>query len=459
MTPEGQGADRVLARPVVAIIGRPNVGKSALFNRLAGKRIAIVHHERGITRDRITCEVEWNGRYFELQDTCGISIPVGAHADDQLIDAAHRQVESAVREASVLVMVVDIHGLAPMDFEVAEVARRSGKPVIVAANKADNPQLDSQAAEMEEVGFPVWPVSALHGRGIGPLLDEVVRRLPPAAPAAAGPPSIRVVVAGRPNVGKSSYINALLKEERMVVSPVPGTTRDAVEIPFRVGDAAEGRRYLLVDTAGMRKRGKARTAVEKFSLLRTEASIRRSDVVILMIDAVEGPHRQDKKVGYMINEWGKGGLILVNKWDLASGVSEREYEEGLRRYMPFLSHLPVVFVSAMTGRNIDVSLEALDFVAAQLDARVGTGVLNRVLQAAVEQHRPVFRDGRPFKLYYAAQTGTRPPQFTLFVNRVKGLPGTYEAYLVNYLRRAFGFEGVVVRLRMCPHRPAQKTPG
>ncbi|HIE11495.1 MAG TPA: GTP-binding protein [Kiritimatiellae bacterium] len=270
---------------------------------------------------------------------------------------------------------------------------------------------------------------------------------------------IRVVVAGRPNVGKSSYINALLDEERLVVSPTPGTTRDAVEIPFRIGNAADGRRYLLVDTAGMRKRGKARTAVEKFSLLRTEASIRRSEVVILMIDAVEGPHRQDKKVGCMITRWGKGGLILVNKWDLADGVSQSEYEQGLRRCLPFLSHLPVVFVSALRGRNIDVSLEALDFVAAQLDARVGTGMLNRVLQAAVEQHRPVFRDGRPFRLYYAAQTGTRPPQFTLFVNRVKGFPKTYEAYLINCLRRAFGFEGVAIRLRLCPHRPTQKSAG
>jgi len=438
--------------PVVAIIGRPNVGKSALFNRLARRRLAIVHHEWGITRDRVSTEVRWGGRRFELQDTCGVSLPAGSRADDELMAAAHRQVAAAVEEAHVLILVVDAHGLAPFDFEVADIARKAGKPVVTAANKADNAELERRAAEAAELGFPVVAVSALHGRGVRELLEAVVGHLPPHGEAEEGISPLRVAVVGRPNAGKSSYVNRILQQERMVVSAVPGTTRDAVEIPFMLGDPAEGRRFVLIDTAGLRKRGKAKTAVEKFSLLRTEASIRRADIVVLMLDAVAGPHKQDKKAVWMIDAEGKGGLILVNKWDLVSEVSEEEYERGLREHLPFARYLPVVFVSAKTGWNIERSLEALDFVAGRIGARVGTGILNRVLQEAVERHRPVFRTGRPFKLYYAAQTGQRPPEFTLFVNRVRGLPTDYESYLENSLRRAFGFEGTAIRLRLVPHR-------
>ena len=449
-------------RRVVAIVGRPNVGKSALFNRLAGRRIAIVHEESGVTRDRIVCPVDWNGQRFELIDTGGVGLMDRESADDEIVRGMRQQVDVAIQDAAVVIFVTDItEGIVPLDEEVAKLLHGSGRHVIVAANKADNPGLEADADDFEPLGFPVYPIAAIHGRGIDLLMSAVISQLPEGLPV-TDVRALKVVVVGRPNVGKSSYINKLLGSDRVIVSDRPGTTRDSIDVPFVIGEGEGARHYLLTDTAGMRKVGHVRTSVERFSLFRAEDSIRRADIAVLMLDAEQGPTVQDKKIAATILEHHKGCVLVVNKWDLASGVKPREYEEALRRELFFLDFTPIVFVSAKSGVNIRKSVEVIDSVARAMSTEVTTGLLNRVLRDAFDRVQPPAVKGHRLKLFYATQTGTQPVWIRLFVNDRSRVPDAYRSYLVGVLRRNFGLHGAPIVLDFkSSHgessRPAEKN--
>jgi len=433
---------------MVAIVGRPNVGKSALFNRIIGRRVSIVHEACGVTRDRVVCEAEWNEEHFELIDTGGLGTMDLASAGDVIVDSTHAQVAVAVEDATAIIFVTDISaGTVPMDTEVARILHRSGRIVFIAANKADNPQRDELSSDFETMGFPVFPVSALHDRGFGPLMDEVMKELPEAEEREETNP-LRVAVVGRPNSGKSSYINRLLKNDRVIVSEIPGTTRDSVEVPFSIGS----RHYQLIDTAGVNRRNRRSGAVEHYSNLRAEQSIETADVVVLLMDATEGPKLQDKKLAAKILESKKGCVLMVNKWDLTeeTEITQTQYEPALRKEMPFLNFAPLTFVSAESGYNIRKSIETIDYVAGQVRMKLTTGVLNRVIQDAVQRTPPPIVKGRPLKIYYATQTGERPIRVKLFVNNTLRATSTYKRYLINQLRKAFGLEGAPVDLRFTP---------
>ena len=443
-------------RRVVAIVGRPNVGKSALFNRLVGRRLAIVHEESGVTRDRLVCEAAWDDQRFELIDTGGLDTAHAAQPDQEVRAGTRRQIEVAIADAAVILWVVDLSsGLVPLDEEVGRLLRRSGKPVLVAANKADTAQRDPQAAEFAALGYPFYPVSALHNRGLEPLLDEVLRRLPPGAPPRPED-ALRVAIVGRPNVGKSSFINRLLGRERLLVSAVPGTTRDSIEIPFVIGQGPQARHYLLIDTAGLRRAGHVHEAVEKFSALRTSQSIERADVAVLMMDAEQGPTAFDKRIAAQIQEAHKGCVLLVNKWDLAADKVRLEaYEQALRRTLAFLDYVPIGFVSARSGLNMRRSIALLDRVAAAVATALPTGLLNRVLHDAFQRVQPPQVQNHRLKLYYATQIGVQPIRLKLFVNDPQRLTTAYETYLIRCLRKAFGLEGAPVQLRLqSSHAPA-----
>ncbi len=433
--------------PVVAIAGRTNVGKSALFNRLAGRRLAIVHEQDGVTRDRVATPAVWEDRRFELVDTGGILTLDGKSQVDALDSSVRRQTDAALEDAAAVIFVMDVEsGPVPMDEEVARLLRRAGKPVFVACNKCDTEARDEAAGLCERFGYPVFPVSALHNRGIGGLMEAVCGVLPPASEGAPAHP-LRVVFAGRPNVGKSSLTNAMLKRDRVIVSPRPGTTRDSIDIPFSVGRGEGARHYVLTDTAGIRSSGKVDTAVDKFSLIRAEESIRLSQVVVLLMDAEQGPTQQDKKIAALIREHRRGCVVVINKWDLAQGkVKEKAYAEGLKKAVPFLDYAPLVFVSAKTGYRTREVLAAIDHVAIQVRATLPTGLLNRTLTHAYERVAPPTVSGKRLKIYYATQVGVDPVRIVLFVNDPSRWVPAYETYLVKALRARFGLEGAPVVL-------------
>ncbi|HMO64586.1 MAG TPA: ribosome biogenesis GTPase Der [Verrucomicrobiota bacterium] len=473
---------------LIAIVGRPNVGKAALFNRIAGRRIAIVHDQPGVTRDRVSAEAEWRGRAFTLVDTGGIGLRPGEKAADVIQQAALEQVDLALEAASVIVQVVNVQeGLVPLDQEVAARLRAAGKPVLLAVNKADQEKLELGADEFAALGFAkVFPVSAIHGRGVEALLREAVKHLPAeATPERRGDGDededgqghdvqrpLRLAIVGRPNVGKSSIINALTHSNRVIVSPVAGTTRDAVDVPFTVETEGRIEPFVLIDTAGLRKRTRVDNSIEFFSVKRTEDAIARADLVVLVLDAADGILEQDKKIGALITEARRACVIVVNKWDLVAEAVRRSREEEMARRearkrepghaarlttlgefgewvqekLFFLDYAPVLFTSAATGFHLDRLLEAVRYVAAQLRQRVPTAILNRTLQAAVERKQPVSATGTHLRFFYATQTGEAPPRFLLFVNR-RDLPTrAYEKYLADALRTAFGFEGCPVTL-------------
>ena len=439
-------------RRVVAIVGRPNVGKSTIFNRLAGRRVAIVHEECGVTRDRLMREVTWNDERFELIDTGGIAHIDKAHTADAISKGTRMQVEAALADAAVAILVVDVTaGVAPLDVEVARLLRESGCKAFVAANKADSPERDEDCYEFSRLGFPVFPVSALHNRGFGPLAGEVLKVLPKVEEQSRIFP-LKVAVVGRPNVGKSSYINRLLRAERVIVSEVPGTTRDSIDIPFVVGEGPQARHYKLIDTAGMRQMGKVDTAVERYSHFRAEDSIRESDVSVLVLDAVQGPTLQDKKVGAMIRKYEKGCVIVVNKWDLAKGLTQREYEPAVRKEIPFMTHCPIVFVSAHTGYDIRKSVDAIDRVAANVRTILPTGVLNRTLLDTTERVQPPSVGGKRLRIYYVTQVGSAPIRIKMFVNYTKLIKEAYQQFLLRMLRDKFGLEGAPIRLEFAARK-------
>ncbi|MBM4144274.1 MAG: ribosome biogenesis GTPase Der [Lentisphaerae bacterium] len=433
-------------RRVVAIVGRPNVGKSALFNRLVARRIAIVHAESGVTRDRLVEEVVWGEERFELEDTGGVRNPDGAAARDRIEAGVRAQVDAALSDAAVAVLVTDVTaGVTPLDLEVAGLLRAGGRAAVVAANKADHAARDAGADAFAELGLPVFPVSALHNRGIEELVTAVLARLPDVPnPTLAEP--LKVAVVGRPNVGKSSYINRLLRSERLLVSAEPGTTRDSVSVPFAIGGGAQARHYVLIDTAGLRHARNVKSAVERYGAMRAERSIDAADVVVLMLDATRGASAQDKRIAARIVERGKGCAILVNKWDLAAGLTEREYRAAVLEAIPFLRHCPVVFASAKDGYNIRRTIDALDRVASQVQADLPTGVLNRAVAEACGRAAPPAFQGRSLRVFYAVQVGRKPVTVRLFVNDPRCARPAYSDYLVRRLRERFGLEGAPVRL-------------
>lgn len=448
------------SKRIVAIVGRPNVGKSALFNRLVQRRVSIVHEEEGVTRDRVACEANWNGARFELIDTGGLGHFDKEVSDSQIVAGTEAQAEVAIADASFIIFVVDITaGAVPLDEEVARILHRSGRTVIVAANKADNPERDANAYEFDLLGFPVVAVSALHNRGINALMEELVPQLPHEENPTEKKP-LRVAVVGRPNAGKSSYINRLLRDERVIVSDIPGTTRDSIEIPFTIGKGETARHYQLIDTAGVQKDTRSKSAVDWFSNLRTDKSIERADVVVLMLDAETGPTTRDKKVAAKVIDAQKGCLMLVNKWDLADEanqeITQTQYLPALRETLPFMGFAPILFVSAKSGYNIKRSIEAIDYVAAQTRTEITTGVLNRVIQQACTKFPPPIAKGKRLKIYYATQTGTEPIYIKLFVNNPGNARSNWVAYLKNQLRNAFGLEGAPMFLKLVARSRPEK---
>ncbi|MEE9368539.1 MAG: ribosome biogenesis GTPase Der [Pontiella sp.] len=453
--------EETTSKRVVAIVGRPNVGKSALFNRLVGRRVSIVHEEEGVTRDRVVCEANWEGERFELIDTGGLGHFGKQVSSDQIVAGTETQAEIAIADASFIIFVVDITaGLAPLDEEVARILHQSGRTVFIAANKADNPEREENGYDFDSLGFPTFPVSALHNRGLNELMEGILPLLPKEENPTEKEP-LRVAVVGRPNAGKSSYINRLLRDERVIVSDVPGTTRDSVEIPFTIGKGETARHYQLIDTAGVQRDTRGKSAVDWFSNLRTQKSIERADVVILVLDAETGPTTLDKKVAASIIAAQKGCIMLMNKWDLAAkakeDITQTKYLPALRDTLPFMGFAPVIFVSAKDGYNIKRSVEAIDYVAAQTRTEITTGVLNRVIQQAVEKYPPPVAKGKRLKVYYAAQSGTNPIYFKVFVNNPDNARSNWLAYLQNQMRAAFGLEGAPIFIKLVarsrpPHR-------
>ena len=494
---------------LIAIVGRPNVGKSALFNRIVGKRIAIVHDEPGVTRDRVSAEAEWKGLPFTLVDTGGIGLLRREKAPDAIAKAALEQVALAIDAAHVIIFVVDARaGTVPLDEEVADRLRQSGKPVLIAANKLDDPRAEAALMDFARLGFDrLFPVSAIHGRGIEALMNASlaqlrqvcgfefqVSHLAETSAAEADPQNreresapLKLAIVGRPNVGKSSIINALTKSERLIVSPIPGTTRDAVDVPFEVVTEGVRQKYILIDTAGMRKTRQVGDSIEFFSVKRAQHSIERCDMVVLVLDAETGITEQDKKIADKIVDEQKACLIVVNKWDLVeTDVRQaRDEEIGRRRrkeraereakFMTtlaefggwvqeklfFLDYAPVIFTSAKSGFHLERLLEAVRYVAGQLQQKIPTALLNRTLQDAVQRHQPVSAAGHHLKFFYATQIEQTPPTFLLFVNRDELFSEHYKKFLTRELRRAFGFEGcplvLVPRARPKTARPARRT--
>lgn len=435
---------------VVSLVGRPNTGKSALFNRIAKKRVAIVFDQPGVTRDRVTREVEVLGRKVMLVDTGGIAFD-NRVTKDPLDDETRSQAALAVEDSAVCVIVVDARaGLTPLDQEVIERVRKSGVPCFIAANKCDTADDDVRAAEFERFGLPVYPTSAEHGRGVEALVQTVVAKLPPAVADETAAKPLRVAVVGRPNAGKSSYINRLLNAPRVIVSEIAGTTRDAVEVPFTIGSGPEARHYMLVDTAGMKPHTKmSKTSVDNFSLFRSEQAIAEADVVVLLLDPVMGPTLQDKRIAGKILDAHRACVLMMNKWDLANEAGltdEKAAADAVRRMMPFLSFAPIVFCSNKSGYNIRRTVEAIDRAAASASERLPTGMLNRVIETATKKTLAPMIKGRRLKVYYGLQVATNPQTIRLFVNDPKLVTPAYLAFIEKNVRARFGLEGAPLRI-------------
>ena len=431
-----------MAKPIVAIVGRPNVGKSTIFNRIIGDKLAIVEDKPGVTRDRIYGSGEWNGKNFHIIDTGGIEV----YGEDELLKLVKAQAEMAVEEADVILFLADSKaGLTPADEIIAQMLFRANKPVVLAINKLDNPANMTDLYEFYALGFgqPI-PVSGTHGIGIGDLLDELVERLPLKTSIEYDQDVIKIACIGRPNVGKSSLVNAILGEERVIVSELAGTTRDAIDTPF----VRDGQRYVLIDTAGIRKRGKVYESTEKYSVMRAMQAIERADVALIIINAEEGIIEQDKHIAGYAHEAGRAAILVVNKWDQIAKDDKtmQLFTEQIRDHFQFIAYAPLLFISARTKQRLHKLLPLVQHVAEQHAMRVTTHLLNEIIADAVAVNPPPTDQGRRLRINYITQVGVKPPSFVLFVNDPELMHFSYERYLENRIRSAFPFEGTPLRL-------------
>ncbi|HOU15136.1 MAG TPA: ribosome biogenesis GTPase Der [Anaerolineae bacterium] len=462
-----------MAKPLIAIVGRPNVGKSTLFNRIVGERRAVVSDIPGTTRDRIIAPAEWNGVSFLVVDTGGIEVlplnvdrglrpvPDAPLLEDSVpfIPLIRAQAEIAIEEADLILFLTDATtGLTGADQEVADLLRRCEKPVLLIANKADNEYRDQQALEFYELGMgEVYPVSSIHGTGVADLLDIVVDMLPPVEPEAeAADEAVHVAILGRPNVGKSSLLNKLLGEERAIVSPVSGTTRDALDTEMEW----EGRKVVLIDTAGIRRRGKIDPGVEKYSVLRAARALQRTDVALLLIDATEGITAQDTHVAGMIAEEGVSVVVVVNKWDAVDAetrAKRQEFEAQVREGLKFLSYIPVLFVSALTGLHVNQVMPAVFDVVEARYQRLPGGQVNDLIRTAMAEHPAPSKKGQRLKVFYVTQAEVAPPTFIFFVNDPELLHFSYQRFLENCIREAYPFPGTPIRMVFRLHQAKTRS--
>ena len=430
-----------MSKPIIAIVGRPNVGKSMLFNKIIGRRLSIVEDTPGVTRDRIYGESDWRGRKFTLIDTGGIE----PRTDNQILAFMREQAQIAIDNATVIVFLCDVKtGMTASDQEVASMLRRCGKPVVLAVNKVDQ----GQSPDIYEfynlgLGDPI-AVSAVHGHGTGDLLDACVEYFPPEEEVEEDDDAIKVAVISKPNAGKSSLVNKILGEERVIVSNVAGTTRDAIDSRF----TNEKGSFLFIDTAGMRKRSKVDEDIEKYSILRATMAIDRADVCLILIDATEGVTEQDTKVAGMAHEAGKASIIVVNKWDLVEKDDKTmaRMTEDIRRDLAYMTYAPILFISAKTGQRVEKLFDLIDYVANQSAFRVTTGMLNTVLADAQTRVQPPTDKGRRLKIYYMTQVGVKPPHFVVFCNDRRLFHFSYQRYLENCIRSTFSLEGTPIIL-------------
>jgi GTP-binding protein len=436
-------------KPIIAVVGRPNVGKSTFFNRVAGKRQAIVEDLPGVTRDRIYAECLWENRPFILVDTGGFDPGSDALLQKQIF----RQVEEAIREADEIIFLLDgREGLLPADRDLADILRKSGKPVFYAVNKIDGEKQEPRILDFYSLGVePLYPISAEHGRGVGDLLDEALKAFPPApGQEQETDDAVRVALVGRPNVGKSSLLNKLLGRPRAIVDAKPGTTRDALDTPI----VREGRKYIFIDTAGIRRKGRIHEPVEHYSVIRALKSLERADVALILLDGFEGLTEQDMRIVEMAAESGRALLILVNKWDLVEKETNtaQEYKARIHREMKTFDYVPVHFVSALTGQRVSKIFSLIDAVRQEHRKRISTGDLNRWFRETVQAQPPPLHRNRPVKLLFITQAGTAPPAFVIFASDPRGVTESYQRYLRNRLREKFGFAGTPLRLRFRQRR-------
>lgn len=430
-----------MSKPIVAVVGRPNVGKSTLFNRLAGERISIVQDTPGVTRDRIYADVEWLKYKFTLIDTGGME----PDAEDVILRQILTQAQIAIDTADVIIFVTDVkQGVTDADAQVANMLRRTKKPVIIAVNKVDDMRKENlDVYEFYSLGMgEVFPISAGQALGLGDMLDAVCAHFPEGAENADEDDVIRVALIGKPNVGKSSLINRILGEDRLIVSNIPGTTRDAIDTPFEL----DGQKYVLIDTAGMRRKSKIKEDIEKYSIIRAVAAVERCDVAVLVIDAQEGITDQDTKIAGIAHERGKAAIIAVNKWDAIEKDDKtmNKFLKDIANELAYMAYAPRVFISALTGQRVIKMLDTVREVYANNSMRVSTGVLNDVLIEAMAMQQPPAEKGRQLKIYYMTQVGVKPPTFVIFVNDRELMHFSYRRYIENQLRQNFGFKGTPI---------------
>lgn len=430
-----------MSRPIVAVVGRPNVGKSTLFNRLAGERISIVQDTPGVTRDRIYADVDWLNYKFTLIDTGGME----PGAEDIILRQILTQAQIAIETADVIIFVTDVkQGVTEADAQVANILRRTKKPVVLAVNKVDDMRKENlDVYEFYSLGIgEVYPISAGQALGLGDMLDAVCAHFPEGAENAEDEDVIKVALIGKPNVGKSSLINRILGEDRLIVSNIPGTTRDAIDTPFEL----DGQKYVLIDTAGMRRKSKIKEDIEKYSIIRAVAAVERCDVAVLVIDAQEGITDQDAKIAGIAHERGKAAIIAVNKWDAIEKDDKtmNKFLKDITTDLAYMSYAPRVFISALTGQRVIKMLDTVKEVYANNCLRVSTGVLNDVLVEAMAMQQPPAEKGRQLKIYYMTQVGVKPPTFVIFVNDRELMHFSYRRYIENQLRQNFGFKGTPI---------------
>ncbi|WP_059170968.1 ribosome biogenesis GTPase Der [Bacillus sp. FJAT-27445] len=430
-----------MVKPTVAIVGRPNVGKSTIFNRIVGERISIVEDIPGVTRDRIYSSAEWLTHDFNIIDTGGIDI-----GDEPFLEQIRQQAEIAIDEADVIIFLVNgREGVTAADEEVAKILYKTKKPVVMAVNKIDNPEMRTDIYDFYALGFgEPFPISGAHGLGLGDLLDEAAKHFPTLEADEYPDDVIKFSLIGRPNVGKSSLVNALLGEERVIVSDIAGTTRDAIDSIYEY----EGQEYVIIDTAGMRKKGRVYESTEKYSVLRALRAIERSDVVLVVINAEEGIIEQDKKIAGYAHEAGRGVIFVVNKWDAIEKDEKtmKDFEQKIRDHFQFLDYAPIVFLSAKTKKRIHTLLPVINMASENHSMRVQTNILNDIIMDAVAMNPTPTDKGRRLRIYYATQVAVKPPAFVVFVNEPELMHFSYERFLENRIRDAFGFEGTPIRI-------------